>query len=71
MVLTLGTHSHMAKESERELFLAVQFGLRSTNHFFRMIYCGQLWLHRSVAAQVVTHGWNMLAPPWHYMGCCF
>ena len=37
----------------------VEFGLRSIK-FFRLLYCGKLWLPRSVAQQVVRHGWNML-----------
>lgn len=53
-------------ECEKELFRVVQFGLRSTNKFFRLIYCGKLWLPRSVAEQVVRHGWNMLEA---YQGC--
>ena len=35
----------------------MQFGLRS-NKFFMLIHCGKLW-PRSVAQQVVSHGWNM------------
>ena len=38
----------------------MQFGLRSTIKFFRLLYCGKLWLPRSVAQQAVRHGWNML-----------
>ena len=38
----------------------VQFGLRSTNKFIRLIYCGKLLLPWSVAQQVVRHGWNRL-----------
>ena len=39
----------------------MRWGLKSTSKFFRIIYCGRLWLTRMEAEQVVFHGWNLLA----------
>lgn len=38
-----------------------KWGNKAVNSFFRLIYKGNLWLPRAVAAEAVKHGWIVTA----------
>ena len=56
------------KERCRDIFKVFQWGIYSTNKFFRLIYGeNKLWLNREETHAAVKHGWAILAPRMHML----
>ena len=47
----------------------MRWGIQASNAFFRLVYCGRLWLSRAEGQALVQHGWNMLESLLQQMLC--
>lgn len=58
----LGSSSTLTsfEDEHRELYAVMRWGIQASNAFFRIVYCGRLWLDRAEGQALASHGWNML-----------
>ena len=48
------------EDEHRELYAVMRWGIQASNAFFRIVYCGKLWLSHAEGQALAFHGWNML-----------
>lgn len=59
------TNDTLPQEEYQNIFKVLKWGHASVSQFFKIIYCGKIWLTAHEGEQAVQHGWILLATPLH------